>query len=55
MYGNYVIVATDWDIVPYGKTVHTSLGEGISLDTGSFKEQNSYQIDVAVSWGRQAN
>lgn len=55
MYGNYVIVATDWDIVPYGETVHTSLGEGISLDTGSFKEQNSYQIDVAVSWGRQAN
>lgn len=50
MYGDYVIVAANRDIHPMGSLVETSLGTGISLDTGGFAAGNPYQVDVATSW-----
>lgn len=50
MYGDYVIVAADQNIHPYGSTVNTSLGEGIVLDTGTFIYENNEQYDIATSW-----
>ena len=51
MYGDYVIVAADQSIHPYGSLVMTSLGvEGIVLDTGTFIYSNSEQIDIATNW-----
>lgn len=47
MYGNYVIVATDWKLHPYGTLINTSRGLGIVLDTGSF---NGEIIDIATTW-----
>ena len=48
MFGDYIIVATDWDKHPYGSFVQTSLGTGIVLDTGSFKDRNT--VDLATTW-----
>jgi septal ring factor EnvC (AmiA/AmiB activator) len=50
MYGDYVILACNRDVHPMGTLVETSLGTGISLDTGGFAESNPTQCDVAVSW-----
>lgn len=50
MYGDYVILACNRDVHPMGTLVETSLGTGISLDTGAFAEGNPTQCDVAVSW-----
>lgn len=50
MYGDYVILACNRDVHPMGTLVETSLGTGISLDTGGFAEGNPTQCDVAVSW-----
>lgn len=51
MYGDFVIVAADFDVHPYGCVVLTSLGvPGIVLDTGAFTESDPEQIDVAVDW-----
>ena len=50
MYGEYVIVAANQDVHPYGTTVETSLGEGIVLDTGSFANENPTQVDIATDW-----
>ncbi|MBQ9200432.1 MAG: hypothetical protein IJ141_09680 [Lachnospiraceae bacterium] len=50
MYGEYVIVAANQDVHPYGTTVDTSLGEGIVLDTGSFAAGNPTQVDIATAW-----
>lgn len=50
MYGDYVILACNRDIHPMGTLVETSLGMGISLDTGAFAASNPYQVDVAVGW-----
>lgn len=50
MYGEYVIVAANQEVHPYGTTVDTSLGEGIVLDTGSFANGNPTQVDIATDW-----
>ena len=51
MYGDYVILACNRDVHPMGTLVETSLGTGISLDTGGFAEGNPTQCDIAVTWG----
>lgn len=50
MFGDYVILACNRDIHPMGSLVETSLGTGISLDTGAFASSNPYQVDIAVTW-----
>ena len=50
MYGDYVICACNRDVHPMGSLVETSLGTGISLDTGGFAAGNPTQCDIAVSW-----
>lgn len=50
MYGDYVICACNRDVHPMGTLVETSLGTGISLDTGGFAAGNPTQCDIAVSW-----
>lgn len=51
MFGDYIIVAADQKIHPYGSLVDTSLGtKGIVLDTGEFIKTNPEQIDIAVTW-----
>lgn len=50
MYGDFVIVAADFETHPYGSLVETSLGTGIVLDTGAFAETNKSQIDLATGW-----
>lgn len=50
MLGDYIMLATNNDVYPIGTLVPTSLGMGISLDTGTFAASNPYQVDIAVSW-----
>lgn len=50
MYGDYVIVAANQDVHPYGSTVETSMGTGIVLDTGGFASGNPTQVDIATDW-----
>ena len=50
MFGEYVIVAANQEVHPYGSTVETSLGEGIVLDTGGFAAGNPTQVDIATDW-----
>lgn len=50
MWGDYIIVAANRDVHPYGTLVETSLGTGISLDTGGFAEVWPYGVDIAVTW-----
>ncbi|MBQ9277195.1 MAG: hypothetical protein IJ224_01030 [Lachnospiraceae bacterium] len=50
MYGEYVIIAANQEVHPYGTTVDTSLGEGIVLDTGTFATNNPTQVDIATEW-----
>lgn len=51
MFGEYVIVAANQTLHPYGSLVNTSLGvQGIVLDTGTFALYNPTQIDIATDW-----
>lgn len=50
MLGNYIMLACNRDVHPYGSIVQTSLGAGISLDTGGFAVNNPYQVDIATTW-----
>lgn len=50
MLGDYIMVAADQKIHPYGSLVNTSLGMGIVVDTGTFIMANPQQIDIAVNW-----
>lgn len=50
MLGDYIMVAADQKIHPYGSLVETSLGTGIVVDTGTFIQTNPQQIDIAVTW-----
>ena len=50
MLGDYIMVAADQKIHPYGSLVETSLGTGIVVDTGTFIQTNPQQIDIAVNW-----
>jgi len=46
-YNGLVIVATDWNVYPYGSLVETSRGVGVVLDTGEFTGNT---VDLAVNW-----
>lgn len=50
MFGEYIIVATDWEVHPYGSLVNTSRGMGIVLDHHSDKNKNT--VDIATNWGK---
>ena len=50
MLGEFIMVAADYGVHPYGSVVETSLGTGIVVDTGGFAAWNPYQVDIAVSW-----
>ena len=50
MFGEYVIVAANRSLYPYGSTMNTSLGTGISLDSGTFIYSNPNQLDIATTW-----
>ena len=50
MLGDYIILACNRSVHPYGSIVRTSLGLGISLDTGSFAKGNSNAVDIATTW-----
>ena len=50
MFGDYVIVAANQDVHPYGSTVETSMGTGIVLDTGEFAQYDPYQVDISTDW-----
>lgn len=50
MFGEYVIVAANQKLHPYGSVIRTSLGEGIVLDTGAFVAYSPYQVDIATDW-----
>ena len=50
MLGNYIMCACNRSVHPYGTLVQTSLGTGISLDTGGFAANNPTQIDIATNW-----
>ena len=51
MFGDYIMVAADWDIYPYGSIVDTSLGKGIVADTGDFAHNGSgVTFDIATNW-----
>lgn len=47
MLGNKIIVATDWNVYPFGSLIETSRGTGIVLDTGEF---TGNIVDLAVTW-----
>ena len=50
MFGDYILVAANFDIRPIGTIVETSLGLGIVADTGSFVNHNPYGLDIATTW-----
>lgn len=50
MLGDYVMIAANFEIRPRGTIIESSLGYAIVCDTGGFAENNSTQIDIAVSW-----
>ena len=50
MLGDYIMIAANWSVHPYGSLVPTSLGMGIVVDTGEFAADNPYQIDMATTW-----
>ena len=50
MYGDYIMVAANYGIHPYGSFVETSLGQGIVCDTGGFAEHSDFQLDIACDW-----
>jgi len=50
MYGEFIIVAADFNLHPYGSIVITSRGIGRVLDTGAFTQTNPEQVDIAVNW-----
>lgn len=50
MFGDYVIVAANQELYPYGSTVETSLGTGIVLDTGTFVNTYPDGYDLATDW-----
>ena len=50
MYGQYVLVAANFDIRPIGTILETSLGTGIVCDTGGFVRTRPYGLDIAVTW-----
>jgi hypothetical protein len=50
MFGEYVMVAANTDILPKGTLIDTSLGMGMVVDHCENSEINVKQIDIAVNW-----
>ena len=50
MLGDYIMVAANLDVRPYGTILPCSIGMAIVCDTGSFAVSNPYQLDIAVTW-----
>lgn len=50
MFGDYIMVAANFDLHPYGSLVQTSLGLAIVCDTGGFVKWNPTGIDIATNW-----
>lgn len=50
MLGDYIMIAANQSVHPYGSIVETSLGAGIVVDTGGFAANNPLQVDIAVDW-----
>lgn len=50
MLGDYIMVAANLDLRPYGTVLPCSRGMAIVCDTGTFAASNPYQLDIAVSW-----
>lgn len=50
MFGDYVMVAANYGVHPYGSLVQTSLGTAIVCDTGTFASSYPTCLDVAVTW-----
>ena len=50
MLGPYIMVAADLTLRPRGTILDTSLGPAIVCDTGTFAEENAWQLDIAVAW-----
>lgn len=48
--GEYIMIAANQQVHPYGSLVETSLGTGIVVDTGGFALYNPQQVDIAVNW-----
>ena len=53
MFGNYVMVAADTNILPKGTMIDTSLGMGMVCDHCESSETNHRQIDIAVNWTKK--
>lgn len=50
MFGNYIMVAANFETRPLGTILETSLGTSIVVDTGDFVSTNPNGIDVATNW-----
>ena len=50
MFGEYIIVATNWDVHPYGSLIETSRGMGIVLDHHTNNDKTT--VDLATDWGK---
>lgn len=50
MFGEYIMVAANYEVHPYGSIVETSMGMGIVCDTGGFAAGNPTQLDIATNW-----
>ncbi|MBE6158284.1 MAG: hypothetical protein E7159_00440 [Firmicutes bacterium] len=53
MFGDYVMVAADTNILPKGTMIDTSLGMGMVCDHCESSESNPRQIDIAVNWTKK--
>ena len=50
MFGDYVLIAADFNTRPIGTLLQTSRGLGIVSDTGDFVKRWPNGIDIAVDW-----
>lgn len=50
MFGDYIMVAANFDIHPFGSIIETSLGLAIVCDTGEYVKWDPTGIDIATNW-----
>ena len=50
MFGDYILVAANFDIRPIGTILPTTLGMGIVADTGGFVSWDPTGLDIATTW-----
>ncbi len=53
MFGDYVMVAADTNVLPKGTVIDTSLGMGMVVDHCENSETNHRQVDIAVNWTKK--